>query len=179
MRLQNVLVILALTCNPLLAQGFRICVDDRVGVDDIARESFEKEMEVLLKGTDISYDPSPCLLPLPAGFIRLTILPAPPQNRKQALGLAHLSQSRVLPLLEVYVGRLYQYLEHPRTPYVIGRAMARVTVHELTHYLRQDAGHDEHGFMQPKLAHWMLADPDPERFRLARSSPPESMSTRP
>jgi hypothetical protein len=174
MRLQNFLLILGITCNPLAGEGFRLCVDDRVGIDDVAREAFEKEIDLLLKGTNVAYDPVPCLLPLPSGFIQLKILPAPRQDRKQALGLAYLSQSRVLPLLEVYVGRLYGYLEHPRTPYVIGRAMARVSVHELTHFLRQDAGHDESGFMQPKLAHWMLADPDPARFRLARSFRPET-----
>jgi len=179
MRLQSAIWVFLFSCNLLFSQDFLVCVDDRVGVDEITSEAFEKEIKVLLKGTNITYDPIPCLLPLPPRFIQLKILPAPPPVRKQALGLAYLSHSRVLPLLEIYVGRLYQYLEHPRTPYVIGRAMARVSVHELTHFLRQDAGHDRNGFMQPKLPHWMLADPDPAPFRLARGLAPEAIPPRP
>lgn len=76
----------------------------------------------------------------------------------QRLGWTHISDGEVLPFAEIDCDAIFAYLfeelslkppqERER---ILGRAVARVTVHELLHILTGSAAHSDHGVDHPTL----------------------------
>ncbi|HSB14347.1 MAG TPA: hypothetical protein VLE22_07800 [Bryobacteraceae bacterium] len=157
----------------LRAEGLPVCLVDRAGLDPITLSAFEKELQSLLPEGSAILHRAPCDVERPTRSVRLTIRSEPPRQLPKALGVAYLSATgQVLPILDVYLSRLSSYLNWPRTPYVVGRALARVAAHEFGHFLVQDAGHHQDGLMRSQFPYWLLADPDPTPFRMAANARP-------
>jgi hypothetical protein len=157
-----------------------VCVIDQTGLDPITLNAFEKEFRSLLPEGSVILHRAPCDAEWAARSVRLTIRTEPPRQLPKALGVAYLSATgTVLPILDVYLSRLFSYLNWPRTPYVVGRALARVAAHEFGHFHLQDAGHHQDGLMRSRFPYWLLADPDPTPFRMAANArPPFLVSSR-
>jgi len=155
------------TCNSLRARELRVCWADQTGMSQVTFESFVQELAILLEDTGLQVRWEACAVPPEPNTVRLSVLPSPRATHKSALGVAYVSDSEVLPVIELYLKRLSEYLGWRRSPYVIGRALARVAAHELAHYVLQDPGHESDGLLRPRFPEWMLADPDPAPFRMA------------
>jgi cytochrome c553 len=91
---------------------------------------------------------------------RCEILPsATPFQPGQRLGWTHISDGVILPFAEIDCDAIFAYLlqglrlKPPQTrERILGRALARVTVHELLHILAGTIAHSDHGVDHPTLA---------------------------
>jgi len=167
MRLAPAIVLVLATGNSMPARDLRLCWADQTGISQVTFESFVQELAVLTQDTGLQVRWEACTVPPQPDTVRIFVLPDPRGSRWSALGVAYVSNSEVLPLIELYSNRIGEYLGGLRSPYVVGRALARVAAHELAHYLLQDPGHESEGLLRPRFPHWMLADPDPTPFRMA------------
>ncbi|MBK7928863.1 MAG: hypothetical protein IPJ98_15665 [Bryobacterales bacterium] len=82
-----------------------------------------------------------------------------------ALGAARTRGEVVLPLLELYTEPVAAMLG-TRLPGVLGRALARVTAHEMAHYLRQETHHEAAGAFAAQYTAGLLRAARPAYFAL-------------
>lgn len=128
----------AVTVGPASAETMPVCITDRVGVHPSALNVFKAELTGIAR-----FQPegsSQC--------VRVTIRTTPPSRYPGALGVAHRSGDRILPSIEIYTWPITRTLDKEMNGTALGRAMARVLAHELTHYWRQRADHDRHGMLR-------------------------------
>jgi len=91
---------------------------------------------------------------------RCEIIPsATPFQPGQRLGWTHISDGVILPFAGIDCDAVFAYLFRglwlkppPARERILGRALARVTVHELLHILAGTAAHSDHGVDQPTLS---------------------------
>ena len=151
--LQLAVILLCLGCNLLQAKELHVCVLNWVEVDPVTLRAFEAEFSSLLADRGVLLDGTACARQDRENVIRISIFRMPPKEERGALGLAYMSRSRVMPVLEIYLTRLLYYLGDCRTPNVVGRALARIAAHEVGHYLLQDSGHSN-GLMRRQFPKW-------------------------
>lgn len=84
-------------------------------------------------------------------------------RESSALAAARTWRDRVLPMLEVYTEPVAALIG-TRLPGLLGKAMARVTAHELTHYVRQETEHAAAGGFSGQYTAGLLLAARPEYF---------------
>ncbi len=106
--------------------------------------------------------------------IHLLIKGEPPNGLEGVLGLARRKRDRIEPQLQVFYGSLVRYLGEPNNAEGIGRAVARVTAHEVTHFLEQQPHHCERGLLQAMLSAYELLAADPAPFHFHPQCAPDA-----
>lgn len=144
-----------LACNGLMAGGLDLCLENPARVDDLTVQSFRTELHRIVEASGRSAAFVPC----GPGAVRIVLRRDPPDQETSALAAIRQRDGRLLPEIEVFVGPTSQLIG-VRLCGVLGRALARVTSHELGHYLNRSARHAAHGAMMERLsaAHLMAAD---------------------
>jgi hypothetical protein len=140
-------IILAAVGVPAMAgTEVTVCLEDQVGLDRSARVAFEREITRLVGDRGARLVDSPCR----QGVV-LRFRAEPPLRYRTALGLVFRHGGRILPVLEIYVNPIVRHLDTARAPAVVGRAIARVSAHEIVHYLDQRSDHDPDGLLAEAL----------------------------
>lgn len=149
--------------SPLIGENLSVCTENPARVDRTTVQVFRNELKAILAVSDHGIEFESCR----EGAIRITLRDNPPAG-ETALGAARRQGARVLPDLEIYVGGIARLVE-TRLPGMLGRAMARVATHEISHYLYQTQDHEGEGFMRERLGAAHLIAGSNSFFRL---SPP-------
>jgi hypothetical protein len=148
------LVVGLLLCGLASAQaqaGDAVCLHDKVALNRFTRQAFEAEFRQLL--ADMELRTGPCS----ATSITLVVSMHPPQRYRNALGLAYRHGERILPELRIYVQPVLNLLGNERSAGIVGRALARVAAHEVTHFRKQQIDHDHEGLMKVSFSGAQLA----------------------
>jgi hypothetical protein len=152
------------------ASSAPIWVEERVYLGAAVRNGFVEELKAnryvpvdFVRFSSQSLKPS-------SETITITVRTSPPDPYPKALGLAWRSGNRILPRLEVYVNSLMRIFGGRIAPSELGRALARIVVHELLHYTRQRSDHDAAGIFNESLG--------PADLVLGRSEAPKQENLR-
>lgn len=86
-------------------------------------------------------------------------------EESSALGSARTSGGAVLPKIELYLGPVAELIG-TRLSGPLGIALARITAHELAHYLTQERGHAKRGAFGAYYTAGVLLGANPRHFRL-------------
>ena len=154
------LVAILLLCFGAQARNLAICVEDRVGLGSHARAALHSELAILIGAVQAGCGDT---------AVRVSVRYQAPPEYAAALGLARREGPRILPRLEIFLDPVLRLLGPARSAEVVGRALARVTAHEVAHFVLQQSGHEERGLMKERFPGHLLADSDPTPFLLARS----------
>jgi hypothetical protein len=139
-------------------QSLYVCVGNATAVDKPLAQEWETELRRILETSGQELRVADC----GPGVIQVYFLrfhPAEPA----ALGAARTRRERVLPVIEVYTEPVAALIG-TRLPGLLGRAMARVTAHELTHYVRQETEHAEAGGFSGQYTAGLLLAARPAYF---------------
>ena len=137
--ISQLIAIQALTALSLMGSEASICISDRVGVGSAALRVFHAELNQLVAST-VTEKPARC--------IEVTIRATPPSRYPSALGLTWRAGDRILPSIEIYTRTITALLESDLHAAALGRALAKVLAHELTHYVRQREDHESEGVLR-------------------------------
>lgn len=141
--------------NVLTAGTLDLCLDNPARVDDLTVHAFRAELTRIVEDSGRVA----VFLPCAPGVLRIVLRRDPPDEETAALAAIRQRDGRLLPEIDVFVGPTTQLIG-VRLCGVLGRALARVTSHELGHYLTRSARHSANGAMMERLsaAHLMAAD---------------------
>ncbi|MEZ5351567.1 MAG: hypothetical protein R2762_02950 [Bryobacteraceae bacterium] len=119
-------------------------------MDPWTMQAMKEELRTILSESGLGVRYSSC-----GEGIRLTLQTAPPNGSDGALGAARRAGKAILPEMTVYAAPVRRLIG-TGLPVYLGKAMARVAVHEIGHYLRQSGDHSGEGpmteyFAGPKL----------------------------
>jgi len=157
-----VIVLLALS-PPLLgaerSTEIVVCIGNPLAADRWLVQEWRNELERILESSGRELRVANCdeQGATPIYFMRVHPF------ESSALGAARTRGGVVLPLLEVYTEPLAAMLG-TRLPGVLGRAMARVTAHELAHVLRQETEHAAEGAFAAQYTAGLLRAARPSYF---------------
>jgi hypothetical protein len=141
------------------AEAPPVCLEDRVGLNAFTRSALEAEI-IELAGVKL-FRQGACAFPA----VSVIISAHPPAEQAKVLGLAYRNGHRVLPKIRVFTEPVLRILGSNASAAQFGRALARVTAHELDHYFSQQLHHDEEGLMKAAYNGLHLAAEDSSRFR--------------
>lgn len=162
-RLPVVAGLLAVCAGTALAREERreltVCVGNATAVDKLLAREWEGELRRILAASGRALRLAGCE---EVGAVQVYFMRFHPREAS-ALGAARTRRERVLPLLEVY-SEPVAALIGTRLPGLLGKAMARVTAHELTHYVRQETEHAEAGSFSGQYTAGLLLAARPEFF---------------
>lgn len=153
------LLLSLIACTFAYAEVPTLCVRDRVGLNRFTKAAFVAEFSGLTGGV-ARLEFQDCT----KGSIPLGISSHAPQRYANALGLAYTDGRQILPELRLFTGPVLKLLGPDTGAATLGRALARVAAHELTHYVRQQASHDNSGLLTEKFSATGLAAKDPTTF---------------
>ena len=136
-----------------------VCVGNATALDKTLAKEWEGELRRILAASGRELRVAGCD---EDGAVQVYFMRFHPKETS-ALGAARTRHERVLPLLEVY-SEPVAALIGTRLPGLLGRAMARVTAHELTHYVRQETEHAEAGGFSGQYTAGLLLAARPEYF---------------
>ena len=139
------------------AQNRQACLQDEVGLNGPAKASFFSEFRSLAGPRGVNLSDSGCQ----PDAIRISLLRESGDKPEDVLGAAKIEGSGISGRLEVYFEPVVETIPAANCWTVIGRALARVAVHEVSHYLEQSQGHAQFGLMQPRFTGAQLASADP------------------
>lgn len=136
-----------------------VCIGNPLAADRWLVREWRNELERILVSSGRDLRVANCDEPgaMPVYFMRIHPF------ESSALGAARTRGRVVLPLVEVYTEPLAAMLG-TRLPGVLGRAMARVTAHELTHVLRQETEHAAEGAFAAQYTAGLLRAARPAYF---------------
>jgi hypothetical protein len=97
--------------------------------------------------------------------IQIALLRQGENKPGDVLGAAKIEGSGISKRLEIYFEPVVETIPAANCWTVIGRALARVAAHEVSHYLEQSRGHAEFGLMQTRFTGSQLAGEDSYPFR--------------
>ena len=140
-------------CCATAEQTLSVCLDDRVGLGLHARQAFDRELAILTQ-LSLRVADADCS---ETARVRISVRTHAPARYAGALGLAHMRNARVLPVIELYTANVRRLLEGQGGSARVGRALARVAFHELQHFLRQEPHHDGEGLFKATLGASELA----------------------
>ena len=144
------------------SQGRRelaVCVGNSHVVDKVLAKEWEGELRRILETDGLTLRLAGCN---EEGAIQIHFLRAHP-SEPNALGAARTRRERVLPRLEVYSDPVAALIG-TRLPGLLGKALARVTAHELIHYVRQETAHAHSGAFSGHYTPGLLLAARPEFF---------------
>jgi hypothetical protein len=150
------LAVLALTiANTLMAGALELCVENPARLDESIVQVFKTELGAILAVSNRAVTFADCR----PGVITIALRTHPPEEERSALGGIRHKDKRLLPQIDLFTGPVAQILG-TNLPVVLGRALARVTTHELGHWISQSFGHASCGVMMERLtaAHLMASD---------------------
>lgn len=136
-----------------------VCVGNATAVDRTLAQEWEGELRRILATSGRVLRLAVCD---EDGAVQVYFMRFHPREAS-ALGAARTRRESVLPLLEVY-SEPVAALIGTRLPGLLGKAMARVTAHELTHYVRQETEHAEAGGFSGQYTAGLLLAARPEYF---------------
>lgn len=134
-------LMLSASVHSLMASQLCVILEERANLPPVARQLLLSELGAVSHGKAI--DARSCLL--------VRIREAPGQRYSTALGLVQVRQGRVLPLIELYVRPVKELLGRDLHAAALGKALARVAAHELTHYREQRLDHGAAGSFRESL----------------------------
>ena len=146
------------------ASEWRVCVHNLAELNPPTLAALNVEASGLLHGRRVSFEQGPCVA-RSGGLIHLIVRSQAPAGGQDVLGRAPLRQGSVLPVLEVFVEPLLSFIGQVESSKLIGRALARIVAHEVTHFIDQDVTHGGRGLMQASFSGWDLITDDSHRFR--------------
>lgn len=151
---------------PGLAGELSVCLDNQARLDETVVQVFRSELAAILEvsGRVVRFDSCG------QGDVRMILRARGSAEEPAALGAARRGGGRILPEIELYVDPVARLVE-TRLPGVLGRALARVAMHELAHYLQQSGEHLAEGYMMERLGPAHLIAADRRLFRLAPPRP--------
>ena len=143
---------------------WRVCVYNLADLNQPVIGSMNVEVAELLHGRRVSFEHAPCVA-RSEGTIYLLLRRQGPENETDALGRAPVFNGKVLRVLDVYVQPTLGLIGRMDSSTLIGRALARVAAHEVSHFIDQDLRHSGRGLMRSTFAGSDLISEDPYRFR--------------
>ncbi len=146
------------------APEWRVCVHNLAELNQPTLAALNVEASGLLHGRRVSFVHGPCVA-RSGRLIYLIVRSQGPADGQDVLGRAAVRQGSVLPVLEVYVEPVRSFIGQVESSKLIGRALARVVAHEVTHFIDQDVTHGRRGLMQASFSGWDLITDDSHRFR--------------
>ena len=146
LRTFRLLVPFAVLLTTTAASALEVCVDDRAQLAYPARASFERELGFLLTRQQVHLRWGEC----GADGLRLTIESRREGMPRDVLGVAMRRGDVILPQFTVFVEPVIEHTQLAGWG-PVGRALARVTAHEVRHFLNQSADHAPHGLMQARF----------------------------
>ncbi len=141
------------------AEPLALCFAPPHAVAPDVRSQWQQELRLILHHSGYELKLAACT----PESIELRVLRSNPRQ-PQALGAARTSQSRIEPVVEIYLDPLAELIG-TRLAGPLGRAMARVTAHELRHVVGQQAHHQGGDFPEGYSAGLLLAA-KPAHFRI-------------
>ena len=159
------ILIALLIASPAFGNSWTVCVTDPAAVlTPPVRGAVTREFHSLMGGHGPGLAFNKCSKGGPR--IHLLIKGEPPNGLEGILGLARRKRDRIEPQLQVFYGSLVRYLGEPNAAEAIGRAVARVAAHEVTHFIEQQPHHCQQGLLQAMLSAYELlaADSSPFHF---------------
>ncbi|MEP7364595.1 MAG: hypothetical protein ABI972_15170 [Acidobacteriota bacterium] len=139
--------------------GLTVCVANPAAVEKSLAQEWEGELRRILQASDRDLRVAACE---EAGAVQVYFMRFHP-SETSALGAARTRRERVLPMVEVYTEPVAALIG-TRLPALLGKAMARVTAHELTHYVRQETEHAEAGGFSGQYTAGLLLAARPAYF---------------
>ncbi|MEZ5399044.1 MAG: hypothetical protein R2729_05195 [Bryobacteraceae bacterium] len=118
-----------------------VCVENRARLDRWTVEVFEQELQSALRTSGFEIRYGAC-----ENAVRVSIYAAAPEAADGALGAARREGDRILPEISVYSGPVGRLIG-TGLPALLGKALARVAVHEFGHYVAQTPHHGSEGAM--------------------------------
>lgn len=163
MWMQRLFSIAVLVLPAAWASDLTFCIQNPSALDRMTVESFRRELSSTLSQSQIRATFDDC----GPSSLRIALAGAPPVEERSALARTLVRNGRVEPAVDLFVDAIAQLIDC-RLPAVLGRAMARVALHEVGHYLNQGEEHDRAGLMMPYYspAHLMAADSRMFRLKL-------------
>lgn len=162
-RLAAAVAVLLACAGSLSAAGSQpqvvVCIGNPLAVDRWLVEEWKRELGRIVESSGRELRVANCDEPGATQVYFMRIHPF----ESSALGAARTRGGVVLPLLEVYTEPLAAMLG-TRLPGVLGRAMARVTAHELAHVLRQETEHAAEGAFAAQYTAGLLRAARPAYF---------------
>ncbi len=152
-----------LAVAPTPAQELQVCVRDLAQVKTPARQVLVAELRLLFPRVDLAVGMNPCDAAPDVHRVDLILLRGRADVPQDVLGLSVMRGGRILPQVEVFtepVGRLTGTGDLE----LLGRALGRVAAHELGHYMRQTAEHEDRGPMRAGLTSSELLGDDRAPF---------------
>jgi hypothetical protein len=153
----------AATETPLPAEPQTLCISNESRLDADTALEFTRELTAIARGSGIDLRIVSCTAD--AVLFRVSVRRRSAIDAS-ALGAARTTGSRVVPEFELYVDRIAELLP-ARLPKLMGRAMARVTAHELGHYFMQSRDHGRDSMTEFFTAARLMVN-DPE-FRIPKA----------
>jgi len=138
-----------------------VCIGNPLAADRWLAEEWKRELGRIVESSGRELRVAGCDEP---GAMQVYFMRIHPFE-SSALGAARVRCGVVLPLLEVYTEPLAAMLG-TRLPGVLGRAMARVTAHELAHVLRQETHHQAAGAFAAQYTAGLLRAARPSYFAM-------------
>jgi hypothetical protein len=161
MRKAGLAILLVVIANPLTAGSLELCVENPARLDPSTLRAFRTELGGILAASGYPFAFTDCR----PGIVTVTLRSVPPGEELSALGATRYRNGRLVPEIALFVAPVADMIG-TRLPGVLGRALARVATHELGHWLSQDGGHAERGFMRERLSAAHLMAPDRGFFHL-------------
>jgi hypothetical protein len=161
MNRQGLVVLAFLVANSLKAGTLELCVENVAKLDDSVIQVFRTELNTILNASSRNASFTECR----PGVVTITLRQQPPDDERSALAGIKNKDGRLIPEVDVFTGAVSQILG-TNLPAILGRALARVTTHELGHWLTQSAGHSSCGVMLERLTAAHLMAPGRNFFRL-------------
>jgi hypothetical protein len=144
------------------AAKWQVCLHDAVGLNAPARASFDREFTLLLGPHDMRFAWSSCRAG--GAAIHLALRLDAPQPYSNVLGLAYKQSGAISPHLEIFLDPVLDLMKDTQCWTVIGRALARVAAHEITHFTEQRDTHDARGLMKTGFSSTELSSDDSQLF---------------
>jgi hypothetical protein len=144
------------------AAKWQVCLHDAVGLNAPARASFDREFSLLLAPHDMRFAWSSCRAGGEA--IHLAVRFDAPQPYSNVLGLAYKQSGAISPRVEIFLDPMLDLMKDTQCWTVIGRALARVAAHEITHFTEQRDAHDAQGLMKAGFSSTELSSDDSQLF---------------
>jgi hypothetical protein len=144
------------------SHDLHLCLENPTKLEPMLLSAFQKETVRILASSGRHSAFVPCA----PDVVVLTLRREPPSEEPSALGATRTRDGRLLPEIELFAKPVAELVGY-RLPGLVGRALARVAVHELGHYVFQDPRHRTRGVMMERLSAAHLLAGDPGFFRLA------------
>lgn len=127
------LILMAALGGASAAEPLHLCV--AAGIDTGVRASWEQELQRIAEASGVELRFTDCI----GQVIRVRFVQSS-ATEPTALGAAQVTRGRVQPALEIYTAPVADMIG-TTLPGPLGKALARVTAHELRHYLAQEQTH--------------------------------------